>query len=262
MGKNIVTLILLAAVSVLVGVGIVSKQATEPILKEIVLNQHKLDARLIAFDSQWKEFYSAFKQADDAQRRAQQQGPPQEDLNKVHQIDTTNAPTLGKKDAPITIVEFIDFQCPFCGRFHPAFSDAVKAYPDQVKLVLKNFPLGFHPLARPGAKAAMAAGEQGKYWDMADKIFKNQQSLSDDNFKAWAKEIGLNVDKFLKDLKEKDADYEKIINADMELGQKVDVRGTPTFYINGRKTTARDLDGVKHEIENILKGGVALNPVP
>jgi protein-disulfide isomerase len=180
--------------------------------------------------------------------------PPQEDFNKEYDLKVDQSYFKGKKNAPVTIVEFTDFQCPFCARFHAPLAEAVKAYPNDVKLVIKNFPLPFHPNARPAAKAALAAGEQGKYFEMADALIANQQTLGDAKYLELAKELGLNVKQFEKDLKEKDAKFEAVIAADMQLVDEVDVRGTPTFFINGKKTMARDVEGFKREIEK-AKGG-------
>jgi protein-disulfide isomerase len=181
------------------------------------------------------------------------QMPPQEDYSKVYDIDISSSYIRGNKKAPVTIVEFMDFQCPFCGRFHQPVVDTLKAYPNDVKYVIKNFPLPFHPNARPAAKAALAAGEQGKYFEMADALIENQQSLSDDKYVELAKKIGLDVNRFQKDLKEKDAKFEQILADDAQLIDQVDVRGTPTFFINGKKTMARDTAGFKQEIDQILK---------
>jgi protein-disulfide isomerase len=129
----------------------------------------------------------------------------------------------------------------------------LKAYPNDVKYVIKNFPLPFHPHAKPAAKAALAAGEQGKYFEMADALMSNQQSLGDAKYKELAQQIGLNLKQFEKDLKEKDAKFEAIIADDMQMVDAVDVRGTPTFFMNGKKTMARDAAGFKREIDLILK---------
>lgn len=178
--------------------------------------------------------------------------PPSEDFNKVYDIDISKSYIKGKKDAPVTVVAFTDFQCPFCARFHTPFQEAVKAFPDKVNFVIKNFPLPFHAEAKPAAKAALAAGEQGKYHEMADLILENQQTLNAESYKDFAKKAGLNVNRFLKDLKDNDAKYEEIINQDLQLVGAVDVRGTPTFFINGKKTMARDFASIKTEIEKIL----------
>ncbi len=121
--------------------------------------------------------------------------PPPEDLNKVYMIPVGNSPVVGKKDAVVTIVEFADLQCPFCARFHPLVKEALKAYPDQVKLVIKNFPLSFHPNARPAAKAALAVHEQGKYIEMVELLLANSADVSADKMKEYVKQLGLNEQK-------------------------------------------------------------------
>lgn len=180
--------------------------------------------------------------------------PPAEDMNKVHTIDIGTSPIYGKKDAPITIFEFTDLQCPFCARFHPALKEVVKAYPDKVKVVLKNFPLSFHPNARPAAKLAFAANEQGKYYEMIELLLQNGAGVTEEKIKEYASTLKLDHNKLVKDLKDKDAEYEKRVADDIALGQKIEVRGTPTFFINGKKTTARDFEGYKAEVERILAG--------
>jgi protein-disulfide isomerase len=184
---------------------------------------------------------------------AQGQQPAGDEYTKVHQIPVAHSYVKGKKDAPVTIVEFVDFQCPFCARFHPVVEEVLKEYPEKVNVMIKNFPLNFHQQARPAAKAALAAGEQGKYWEMVNLLMENSRTLTDEKFTELAGSLGLNVEKFNQDYKNKDADWEKIINADFALGQSVDVKGTPTFYINGRKTMSRDINSFKNEINALLK---------
>lgn len=179
--------------------------------------------------------------------------PPSEDYDKVYNIEAGQSYVKGKKDAPVTIVAFTDFQCPFCARFHEPFQEVLKEYPDKVNFIIKNYPLPFHQAAKPAAKAALAAGEQGKYFEMVDALLANQQQmLNESGYKELAKQIGLNVDRFSKDLKNKDAAYEDIINKDMELVDAVDVRGTPTFFIGGKKTMARDAGAIKAAVEQAL----------
>lgn len=179
--------------------------------------------------------------------------PPSEDYTKVYDIPVDHSVIIGKQDAPVTIVEFVDFQCPFCARFHPPIKQVLAAYPNDVRYIIKNFPLSFHPQARPAAKAAFAAAEQGKYSEMVDAILQDNSNLSDEKYKELAQKIGLNADKFLKDYKDKDAQWEKWIEADIALGGQVDVQGTPTFFLNGKKTIARDFNAYKREIDAIIK---------
>lgn len=178
--------------------------------------------------------------------------PPQEDYTKRYDIPLAHSVIRGKEDAPVTIVEFVDFQCPFCARFHSMVNQVLEAYPNDVNYVLKHFPLSFHPQARPAAKAVMAAGEQGKFYEMAEKILEDNSNLSPELFERFAKDLGLDVERFRKDITEKDAQWEQIIQDDMTLGGNVEVRGTPTFYLDSRKTRARDFNSMKQEIEAIL----------
>src|SRR3989338_873157 len=136
--------------------------------------------------------------------------PPPEDINKVYNISVGNSPINGNKNSKITIVEFSDFQCPYSQRFHPVVSEVMKAYPKDVNYVLKNFPLSFHPQARPAAKASLAAAKQGKYWEMVEALFQNGRELSDAKFEELAKQVGLDVGKFMKDYKDNDAEWEKL----------------------------------------------------
>ena len=270
------TLVLVVTVGVLLGAGIVIKQTNDPLLRKIIEQQEKIiksqsnveaklspssatetianllakqqamEQKMVALESQLK-----MMQAQKPSAPAPQQ-PPSEDYGKVYNMEVSHSPVYGKKDAPVTIVEFVDFQCPFCARFHPPMIAAVQAYPDKVNYMIKNFPLSFHPQARPAAKAAFAAGEQGKYFEMVDAILTDNRSLGEDKFKELAKKIGLNVDKFMKDYKDKDAQWEDYIGKDLQLGEKSDVGGTPTFFINGKKTMARDTEGYKKEIDALL----------
>jgi len=187
-------------------------------------------------------------------QQPQPQQPPAEDMNKVYNLPIGVSSVLGNPSAPVTITEFSDFQCPFCARFYSAIKDVLAAYPTQVKVVVKNFPLPFHPNARPAAKLAMAANEQGKFQGMMESLMANGGDVSDDKVKEYAKNLGLDYTKLMSDYKNKDAQWEKQIQDDMQLANSVDVRGTPTFYLNGRKTNSRDLSSFKSQIDPILAG--------
>lgn len=144
-------------------------------------------------------------------------------------------PVLGDNDAPVTIVEFSDYQCPFCGRFYSQTLGQIKSkYIDtgKVRLVFRDFPLSFHPEAEPSALAANCAGEQGKYYEFHDKVFENQASLSSTSRKQWASEIGLDVAKWEKC--QSDPDQLAEVRKDFQDGQAVGVQGTPAFFVNGK----------------------------
>ena len=129
----------------------------------------------------------------------------------------------------------------------------MKAYPGEVRVAFKHNPLGFHQNAMPAAKAAEAAGNQGKFWEMHDKIFENNKELSEDNYVKWAGEIGLDVEKFKKDMA--DPKLEARIKAQQAQGIKLGARGTPAFFINGRFLSgAQPVDNFKKVIhEEIAK---------
>jgi protein-disulfide isomerase len=166
-------------------------------------------------------------------------------------IDVGNSPSKGPADAPITVIEFSDFQCPFCSRGRSTIDEVMKAYPGKIRLVFKNFPLPMHPEALPAAKAAMAANKQGKFWEMHDAFFDNQQKLGQDFFLAKAKDLGLDVAKFQADMK--DPEIEKAIKADQEAGSKNGVQGTPGFFLNGVPVLgAFPVDHFKKVVDRLL----------
>lgn len=260
----VVVVAVLAGVSILVTMNSIVKNALNPIenkLIEIAFKQDAIEQKLGQGGGGSADLSVLQQKLDQLNTKlaglnapAPTPQRPQEDFDTKFEIPVDKAYVYGPKDAKVTITEFVDFECPFCSRFHPAVEQAANLFPEDVNYMIKNFPLSFHPNARPAAKVAMAAGEQGKYFEMADLLLKNQKNLNEAAYLEYAQQIGLNVEQFKKDLAEKDVEYEAIINADMELGAKVGVRGTPTFYINGRKTRARDVNSYKAEIEQILKG--------
>ena len=220
--------------------------------KKDYLFQVRITRKLQAIEDKQDNVLRVLKNIQAPRQQAKRPQRPQEDPNKVYTIDLSGASIKGDSDAKVTIVEFSDVECPFSQRFHPIFMDALAAYPKGVKYVFKSFPLGYHKQAKLATKALLAAKEQNKYWEMLGLLFQNAKSLSEEKYKEFAKQLKLNVELFLKDLKNKDAEFEAIIQKDIELGGSVNVRGTPTFFINGKKTRARTLDAVKKEIDTIL----------
>jgi protein-disulfide isomerase len=150
---------------------------------------------------------------------------------------------LGSKDAPITIVEFTDYQCPFCNRFHgDAFQQLKKAYIDtgKVRFIARDLPLDFHPFAMPAALAARCAGEQGKFWEMRDALIEHAANLKPDDIANYARNVGLAADKFQACLGKND--YSAQIQKDIAEAGAVGISGTPSFVIG---PTAGTIDGVK-----------------
>lgn len=166
-------------------------------------------------------------------------------------IDTAGAPFLGRADAPVEIVEFSDFQCRFCAQVKPLTEQIMRQYPDQVKLVFKNFPLSFHEYARPAALAAMAAHRQGKFWEFHDQLFAAQQELSQQRIGAIARELKLDMERFERDIKSQE--LANRLEKDLQDGQQAGVRGTPTIFVNGMLLEQRNAETLRGMVEDALK---------
>ena len=148
-------------------------------------------------------------------------------------INVDGSPVRGPADARITLVEFSDFECPYCSAAVKQVDTVMAAYPKDVKLIYKQFPLSMHPHAQLAAEASLAAREQGKFWEMYDVLFKNFRQLSRTNINAMAKEVGLDMAKFQSDLDSRK--YKAVIEKDLADGEAAGVYGTPAFYINGKQ---------------------------
>lgn len=153
-----------------------------------------------------------------------------------YKVPVTDAqPSKGPKDALVTIVEFSEFQCPFCSRVLPSTKEIVDTYGDQVRIVWRNLPLSFHQNAEPAAELAMEAYAQGgddKFWEVHDLLFANQKALTPADLEKYAQQAGLDVEKVKKAIAEKT--YGAQIQEDIKLGGEIGARGTPNFFINGR----------------------------
>ena len=169
-------------------------------------------------------------------------------------INEDDDPVLGDKDAPVTIVSFEDFQCPFCGRaFKETFPLLKKDYIDagKVKYVYRDFPLEFHPEAQPAAEAAECADEEGKFWEYHDEIYSNQNLLGPVYYEDAAEKLGLDILKFRACISE--GRYRQEVLDDYNYGASMGVTGTPTFFINGIKLVgALPYQEFKKIIENEL----------
>ncbi len=177
---------------------------------------------------------------------------PQEDPNKVYTVPAGNSHFMGGKNAKVEIIEFSEFQCPFCSRVIPTIKKIKETYGDKVKVVFKHNPLPFHKDAGLASEAALAAGEQGKFWQMHDKLFENQKQLKRENLESYAKELGLNMAQFKKALDS--GKFKPVIDADKKLAASVGARGTPTFFINGKKFVgAQPFENFKQKIDEALK---------
>ncbi|HMF88543.1 MAG TPA: DsbA family protein [Gemmatimonadaceae bacterium] len=140
----------------------------------------------------------------------------------------------GPDDAPVTLVEYGDYECPYCGMAHPIVNRARRELASQLRFVFRNFPLAeAHPHARTAAQAAEAAAAQGKFWEMHDMIFEHQDALEVEDLVGYAKELGLDTQKFARDLEA--GTFAQRVRDDFRSGVKSGVNGTPTFFINGAR---------------------------
>jgi protein-disulfide isomerase len=188
--------------------------------------------------SQFLENEAKQKAIDNWIAKKTKDSPVEVYLNKperpVKDVTAGDAPYMGGADAKVTIVEFSDFQCPFCARGAALMEELKKKYGNKIKVAFKNFPLPFHNHAKKAAEAALCAHEQKKshFWKMHDKMFADQSGLSKDGLIAKAVSIGLDKKKFTECLESEK--FHKAVDADIEEGKKVGVKSTPTFFVNGK----------------------------
>jgi protein-disulfide isomerase len=166
-------------------------------------------------------------------------------------IATDDQPVKGTANALVTIVEFTDFECPSCARQHPVLEKIMTEFSDRVRLVVRDFPLSQHANARKAAEAAEAAREQGKYWEYASVLFRNQSALGVDKLRQYATDLGLDRTKF--DASLDSGKFAEKIQRDMVDGRKLGINGTPTLYINGKRISDHSYEALKSAIETALK---------
>ena len=176
-------------------------------------------------------------------------------------------PCKGPADALVTIAEFSEFQCPFCSRVLPTMKELGDKYGAKLRVCFFNNPLPFHADAPMASQAALAAGKQGKFWEYHDKLFANQRALKKDDLEKYATETGLDMAQFKTDLDSED--FKTAIKADQDIANKVGARGTPTFFVNGRKLVGAQptpafvtlIDEELKKAEAMVRKGVPKNKV-
>lgn len=160
--------------------------------------------------------------------------------DQVQTVDISDSPAKGPADAAVTIVEWADFECPFCGRAAPLMNALVDKYDGQVRVVFKQYPLSMHPNAEGAARAAYAAYKQGKFWQMHKVLFENQEALSKQDLETHAKKAGLDLKKFREDMNSLAA--ERFVERDKKQAEKLGLTGTPFILINGRVFSLEQFD--------------------
>jgi protein-disulfide isomerase len=159
--------------------------------------------------------------------------PPSYQLgNETHQINPGQSPRKGREDAPVTLVVFTDFECIYCSTWAETLDTMLETFPEEIAIVFKNYPLAYHKQAELAAAAALAAGEQGKFWEMHDLLYKNRNALTREDLLAYAKRLNLDPSQFEKSLESEET--QKQINQDKSQGQTLGVGNIPTTFINGR----------------------------
>lgn len=169
----------------------------------------------------------------------------------VFKISTKDQPSLGNANAAVTIVAFTDYQCPSCATIHPALERVVKESGDKVRLVTRDFPLSQHAEAFKAAEAAEAAREQGKYWEYVQVLLQNQSSLGVEKLKGFATQLGLDRARFDAGLDSRK--FAEMVQADVEDGIKLGLKGTPSLFINGRRVNAKSYEELKESVDAALK---------
>ena len=176
----------------------------------------------------------------------------QDDASARENVNLAGAPSHGLAGAPITLVEFGDFECPFCMRVQTTLHALEQAYPGQIRFVFKQNPLPIHPHARLAAIAALAADRQGKFWEYSEQLYANPNALDRRSLVRQATVLGLDTKRFSADLD--DRSLSDLVDADAAEAKRLDIHGTPTFFVNGRRLTgAQPVPVFKEAIESALR---------
>lgn len=193
-----------------------------------------------------KEFSERLRKGADVRFLTSEPEPP------VQTINVDDDPSRGDANAPVTIVEFTDFQCPSCAAMHPIIEDVLKTYGNKVRLVIRDFPLSMHAHARKAAEAANAAHAQGKFFEYAALLFKRQNALDVPSLKKYATELGLNRAQFDSELDS--GKYATEVRHDVSEGEIYGIDSTPTIFVNGVALRVFSADGLKQAVDRALAG--------
>lgn len=245
---------LIAALSLGVAVKTATAEVSDKDFNSAMEKYLQTDSGLEKIGSSLEKYYQKKQQAMMKKQEDDAQAEMENQFKNPVKIDVGNSPVRGPADAKVTIIEFSDFQCPFCKRGYDTMEQVAKAYPKDVKIAFKQFPLPFHKEADPAARASWAAGKQGKFWEMHAALFKNQDKLGAQFYLDQAKALGLNTEKFKTDMES--AEAKAAIKADTELGQKNGIQGTPGYFVNGVAVKgAYPFEHFKGIIDRWISGG-------
>lgn len=171
-----------------------------------------------------------------------------------YDVPVDGDPAIGPSNAPVTLIEFSDYQCPYCRKWYiEVFPQILSTYKDKVRFVYRDFPLSSHPEAAPAAEASDCAYEQDKFWEFHDKLFSGVQALGKDTYIQYARDLGLDMQKFQSCLSS--GQYQSEVQSDLDFAANLGVRSTPTFFINGIPLVgAQPFDAFKQVIDKELAG--------
>jgi protein-disulfide isomerase len=172
------------------------------------------------------------------------------DPGSAKTIPVDGSPTRGPDDAPVTIVEFADFECPHCRDAVPVVDAVVEGHPGKVRLVYKTYTLPFHTRGEPAARAAFAAEKQGKFWEMEHLLFERQLHLEDADLERYAKQLRLDIPKWKADMDAPDVTAR--VARDRKLGEELKLRGTPTIFVNGRELDTEAEEPLEMRVDSEL----------
>ena len=188
------------------------------------------------------------------QKEAQAKEPAKK--NEIYNVAIGDAVYIGPEDAPVTIINFSDFQCPFSKRSVDYMDSALKRYNGKIRYVFKHFPLSFHKMAKPASHAAVAARNQGKFWEYYAKVYNDVKNVTEENLVAYAKELKLDMDKFNSD--RISAETAAKVQEDITQGALFGVRGTPTLFINGEMIVGANNSKMEEAIVRHITAGEQL----
>ncbi len=172
------------------------------------------------------------------------------DVTFRHAIETQNSPFKGSADAPVTIVEYTDFECPYCARLQSMFDELLRLYPNEIKIVYKSFPLSSHQNSGKAAAIGMAAHLKGGFWPVHNRIFENYRRLNDAMLAQILGEFGFDTPEFNKLVNS--SEVREMIRRDIAEGKSIGVKGTPTVFINGERVKNKSFEGLKQAIDQAL----------
>ncbi|MFO7563947.1 MAG: thioredoxin domain-containing protein [Enhygromyxa sp.] len=230
-------------------------------LKQLVEEEKKFAQSLIDAGAKREEVYARILKGAKAKRdaparpqnkQAQQARPGKPDPSKNYAVPVDDRPSKGSDEALVTIIEYSDFECPFCRKVLPTLEQIEKEYGDKVRVVFRHQPLPMHKNAVSAAAASLAAHKQGKFWEMHDLLFAKTGGFSDEAYVEMAKQLGLDVDKFNAD--RKSDEIAKLIEGDQKVAAQFGAGGTPAFFVNGRPISgAQGFEAFKAVIDQELK---------